>query len=147
MPKRKPGKKSAAELAVAPLHADSTPIRPNAQTGLTGRAAAVYRAVVASFPAKHFTPGEEPQLIAYARHVERSERIERMIDDHDGDDLAELDRLCRMAERESRVALALARTLRLTQQARRQPVSAGRAVQDDRAPVVDFSRMRGKQNG
>ena len=143
MTKRKPGRKSAAEQSVAPLAAVKDSKQPDTQHELKGRALAVYRAAISSFPSGHFSAGELPQLAAYARHVARGEDMERRIDDFDGDDMAELDRLTRMAERESRVSLALARTLRLTQQTRRQPISAGRAVQSA-GEAIDFGAHKRK---
>lgn len=133
------GRKSTAKLATAAPVATIRPGRPAPPRELSERAASVWRAAVSSMPADWITPEQHPQMVAYCRHVERSERFEALLTD--ADELLELDRLAKMVERENRAALALARSLRLTKQAQARPEHAQR---DRGGPAIDFSEVKRK---
>jgi hypothetical protein len=98
--------------------------------------ACVWRDVVGSLPADWLTRASFPLLIAYCRHVCRARLIELQIIRFEPEwtkiegGLARLDKLLALSERETRAALACARALRLTPQARMRPLSAGRAIND-----------------
>ena len=135
------GRTSAAALSVAALPSNSA-ARPGPPPDLSERSTALWRATVSALPVDWFSPEQLPQLRAYVGHMERAERFERMLDEHDGDDLAEMDRISRMIERENRAALALARSLRLTKQSQVDPKAAGR--KGPGRPHIDFSNLRDK---
>lgn len=116
----KRGRKSAASLAVV------TPIpgqRHAPPDELTDEQADIWRAVVATKPATWFTEDTHPLLMGYCRHVVAGRSLARMIDAFDmalaetEDGLKRYEKLLQMRERESRAMTALARSMRLTQQA------------------------------
>jgi hypothetical protein len=87
-------------------------------------------------PAGWFGRESYPVLAAYCRHVCRARWLAQKIDEHaerflkleGGVQL--LDKMFGMAEREGRAILALARSMRLTQQARIDKLAAGRHVRN-----------------
>lgn len=113
------GRKSAASLEVVPLAPVQSIPRAEAPAELTDEQAAEWMAIVNRLPAEWF-PRETHGLLAdYCRHVVRSRRIAQMVDQAESEeplDLDQLDKLYRMAERESRAASSLATRLRITQQ-------------------------------
>jgi hypothetical protein len=130
---RKPGPKSSAELSVViPLGLDTR--RPDPPAHLTAGQANVWRSIVGSLPGGWIDAPQEPLLACYCRHVESANFLSAMVDKLDLKtcDLAHADRLLRMRERETRASTAVATKLRLTQQSRMHPRTAGRAF--DRAP-------------
>ncbi len=115
---KKRGRKSAAELAVAPVVTVAP--RPVAPVHMTDDEAGVWEAAVATMEATYFRPSDFDTLANLCRHAVSARRISRWIEEAIGDedtDLETLDRLHRMRERETRAATAMARTLRLTKQA------------------------------
>jgi len=115
---KKRGRKSAAELAIAPL-VQVIP-RPVAPDHLTNDEAGVWEAAVSTMAADYFRPSDYDALASLCRHTVSARRISRWIEKAIGDegiDLETMDRLHRMRERETRAASAMARTLRLTKQA------------------------------
>lgn len=131
----KPGKRSAASLEVAPV-AVFSPGRPPAPAELSEAERAHWRAITGAMPSDYFRREHLPQLADYCRHLARGERFDRMIDATDDQTpVADLDRLCRMRERETRAALALARSLRLTMTAQMRPETAGRRSGRSAAPA------------
>lgn len=138
-PMNKPGKPSAASLQVAPV-AVLQPGRPAAPDDLSDRERALWRSVTGAMPPDYFRLEHRPQLRDYVRHLARGERFDRLIADADDRLIVELDRLCRMRERETRAALALARSLRLTMTAQIRPETAGRRSGQSRGlPDIDWS--------
>lgn len=133
----KPGKKSAAELAVA--QPAKLPTRDAPPRDLPKRAAEVWRQTVGAMRADWFTSESLPMLAAYCRHVARAEELEARADEL-RDTLTDYDRLCKMIDRENRAALALARSLRITKQAQADPKRAGNQKQT--TPHIDFSGVR-----
>lgn len=122
------GRKSAAELSVVPIGIDCR--RPEPPTALNGSEAATWRAVVRDLPGGWVTAAQEPLLTAYCWHVDTGTRLSIMIDDLDFEsaDLRYLGRLLEMRQRETAAAASLATKMRLTQQARMHPRTAGRRV-------------------
>jgi len=93
--------------------------RPSAPDYLTDEEAAEWVAVTERLDATWF-PRETHGLLAdYCRHIIKGRRISQMIEaQHEAGDLDidALDKLYKMAERESRAASSLATRLRITQQ-------------------------------
>lgn len=118
------GPKSSNELSVAPAKSiDKARSRPVPPEGLGEPESALWRRIVAAMPAGWFKREHIEMLARYCQHQVRAERFNRWANattgEHldDGFSLEDFDRLCRMADRESRAALALARSMRLTHQA------------------------------
>lgn len=94
---------------------------------------AVWAQVVNDQPADAFTPTHIPLLEAYCRHIVRGRVLADEIDQFerawitDDDGLKRYDRLLKMAERESRAASAMARSMRITRQSTADPKTVGRA--------------------
>ena len=127
------GRKSAAALEVAePV--ELVP-RPDAPYDLSDEEAAEWWGVVNARPADYFPKETHGMLADYCRHVVRSRRVAGMIRaledeikaDSEGDGKGDaaailnamraMDRLYKMAERESRAVSSLATRMRLSQQA------------------------------
>lgn len=115
------GRKSAASQEVATLSQVTRVERPDAPYDLTDDQADVWRMVVDSEAADFFSPAVFPSLSAFCRHVVTSRLISRQVDAMErGEsfDVDEYDKLLKLREREDRAAEALARGLRITNQAR-----------------------------
>lgn len=114
------GRVSAASLEVAKPGDVERVQRPDAPYDLTDEQTEEWWAVVNRLPADWF-PRETHGLLAdYCRHVVKSRRIAQLVASAESDDPLDinmLDKLYKMAERESRAASSLATRLRLTQQA------------------------------
>jgi hypothetical protein len=117
----KRGRKSAAELAIVkPIHDHRPPVpesMPEAQ-------AAIWQKIVGRLPHDWFK-GEHLELLrAYCQHTTIAWTIARQIEAFRPEWLAEdgglerFDALSRLLDREHRMVLALARSMRLTHQAR-----------------------------
>jgi hypothetical protein len=115
------GRKSAASLAVV---AAMPGLRPEPPAELTPEQADVWRAVAATKPADWFGADTHPLLAGYCRHVAAARVLAGAIDAFaapdlsTGEGLRRYGRLLAMRERETRAITALARSMRLTQQAR-----------------------------
>lgn len=111
------GRKSAAALAIAsPVQSIE---RPDAPYELTDEQASEWWAVVNSLPADWFPRHTHGELVNYCRHTVQARRVAQLIaaeESQEAIDIAKLDLLYKMAERESRIASSLATRLRLTQQ-------------------------------
>lgn len=93
--------------------------RPKPPAELTDEQAEEWREVVGRMPADWFPRETHPLLTDYCRHVVMARKIAQLISQaEEGEtlDVAEYDRLGKMAERESRVIASLATKMRLTQQ-------------------------------
>src|SRR5262245_5793729 len=120
----KRGRKSAAELVMTDqLVVDVTRGMPSpAPTELTDAQATVWRDAVASMPSRWLQRGAHPILVAYCRHTCRARWLDQQVQRFRTEwlkvegGLERLDRLLRMAERETKAAIACARALRLTPQ-------------------------------
>ena len=127
-------RKSASALATAPvIDASKARQRPVPIEGLDEAEKAVWRRVTAAMPASWFGREHLDLLARYCQHAVRADRFNRMAsafnpaDVGDKIELDDLDRISRMAERESRAALALARSMRITHQAQQDSKTAARA--------------------
>lgn len=130
----KRGPKSSAELSVVtPIGIDTR--RPDPPNYLTATQADIWRSAIASLPGGWIDGPQEPLLAAYVRHVDSGNVLSAKINkiDFSSCDLSRLDRLLRMRERETRASMAVATKLRLTQQSRMHPRSAGRAIDNNPA--------------
>ena len=129
----KPGPKSAAELSVAPVidvrHAKE---RPVPLEGLSEPERAIWQRITAAMPANWFNREHLDLLARYCQHQARAHTFSRMASHFKPSEIGEtitlddLDRICRMAERESRAALALARSMRFTHQSQLHTETAAR---------------------
>jgi hypothetical protein len=112
--------------------------RPAPPADLTTAQAVVWRAVVDHMPADWFRPETLDLLAAYCRHICRERFLSAELDRCPAtalsteDGLGHFGKLSAAAERESRAALALARSMRLTQQSRYDAAKAARAVGSQR---------------
>lgn len=134
------GRKSAEAIAAVKVVRD----RPEPPVELSERQAAEWRAVVDRMPAGWFERETHALLAQYRRHVERAEIFANQLQAVDAipnppgeQALAAIvqrvelyDKLAKMVEREGRAASSLATRLRLTQQSRVDPKTAGRAAND-----------------
>ena len=131
----KRGRKSLADFAVISPAEHS---RPGAPYGLADEAAGVWESTVQAMPAGWFPAETWPVLEAYCHHVvtgrklsteiERGDRTVKWL--RDDDDAKRLDLLTRMRDRETKAAIAAARSLRLTKSSQMRAESAGRAVRN-----------------
>lgn len=132
----KRGKKSAASLAVVPVVPGK---RPEPPAELTEAQAEVWRAVVQTKPADWFTDDSHPLLVAYCKHVVTARQLGAAIDAFntalltDDEHVKRYDKLLAMRERETRAITALARSMRLTQQARYDAKRANTAASQTQA--------------
>ncbi|MEQ9464277.1 MAG: hypothetical protein RJQ10_11510 [Haliea sp.] len=114
------GKQSSAALSVAPL----SERRPGPPETLTEAQAAIWKRIVGVYPADYFRPDSFDILAAYCRHVDAAAILNHEIDRYTSDWLTEDDGLKRYKtllecrDRESRAAMALARSMRITHQSR-----------------------------
>jgi hypothetical protein len=117
------GRKSAAAMSVQPALTVLEVRRPAPPPGLTEAEAAVWRDVVACYPAGWLNRGQFPLLKAYCRHSVRAELLAAQVNAFKPEWLAEagglerFDALLKMAERESRAMSSLATRMRVTHQA------------------------------
>lgn len=125
------GRKSAAQLSVI---AGSIDGRPKAPDDLSDAQAEIWNRVVGGEPTDFFRTAATQHLLAdYCRHSERVVWLESEIAEARKPDselgLEDVDRLLKMAERETRAVLSIATKLRLTNQSRYQPSVAATAAQ------------------
>jgi hypothetical protein len=136
---RKRGRKSAAELSIVAVAVDG--YRPEPPGELRDAELQIWRNIVSSVPGGWFTRANEPLLLAYCRHIATSDRlaklVEKVVPTPEPDNLKRWDKLLGMRERESKVALSLARAMRLTQQAQTHPRTAGRAMPESGPKLWD----------
>lgn len=117
----KRGRPSAAALEIA--HAPGaieTLERPDAPYDLTDEQSNEWWAVVSRLPADWFPRETHAMLADYCRHVVKSRRIAQLVADAEQANVIDvdgLDKLYKMAERESRAISSLATRMRLSQQA------------------------------
>lgn|SRR5690606_15571118 len=117
----KRGRQSAAALEIAHAPGSIETIeRPDAPYDLTDEQAAEWWAVVNRLPADWFPRETHAMLADYCRHVVKSRRISQLVNDAENApeiDVGTLDKLYKMAERESRAISSLATRMRISQQA------------------------------
>lgn len=137
---RQRGRKSGDATTTVPVLIETR--RPAPPAGLSDTEKAIWRDTVGTLPLGWFARSEFPILAAYCRHAGRADALGERASGFGLDWLKEeggpavLDQLLKMAERETKVMLACARSLRLTKQAQMHPRTAGRAM-----PESDGSRL------
>lgn len=125
------GRRSAASFAVASVVKVGSKADVAPAEGLSEAEVAVWMDVLAAMPKGWIRPENAEQLAAYARHAVSARDLSKLIAEFKPDWLKEsgglerYDRLLKMRERESRSALAAARSLRITVQSL-DPKTAGR---------------------
>ena len=126
---RQRGRRSAAGLSVVAISCDAQ--RPPPPEHLKREQAKIWREIVDSTPAGWFR-SNDVLLELYCRHVHTASQLAKLIDAHSGGmgEIKTLDRLLRMRERETRMMTHLATKMRLTQQSRIAPRSAGQQMED-----------------
>ena len=130
------GRRANADSMVVVLGGRGMPPPPPAE--LTPEQAQVWADTLSAVPPDWLLPGAFPVMVAYTRHVCRAARLATEIEGFRAEWVAEagglerLDLLHRMAERETRSAIACARSLRLTPASTVRPETAGRAVSNFR---------------
>ncbi len=125
---RQRGRKSAAGLSVVSIGIDTH--RPEPPTHLTKPQAIIWRAIVADLPGGWISGAQEYLLAAYCRHIDAGNWLSKQIDGLGAEpaDIPRLSRLLGMRIRETGAMMSLATKMRLTQQARMHPRTAGRAT-------------------
>ena len=114
-----------------PKHRTTTARRPAPPAHLTPEQAAVWAATVRTEDAAQFATAATSQMLEeYCRRVVLCQQLSALIADQPpsallGDEGAAFDRLLRAREREARAVVALARSLRVTNQSRITPGAAG----------------------
>jgi phage terminase small subunit len=125
---QQPGRKSAASLSVI---AGSIDGRPKAPSELTKEQQEVWDRVVAAEPSDWFKTAAGQQMLAmYCRHFATAAKLDGIIQDAWDDEEttpAQVDRLLKMRDRETRACVTLATKLRLTNQSRYTAEKAGTA--------------------
>ncbi|MBK7520113.1 MAG: hypothetical protein IPI75_08205 [Gammaproteobacteria bacterium] len=124
------GRKSVdALITLAQVRAEK---RAEPPADLTPHQAALWRSVVSTKPGEWFRPDTYQILAAFCRHCSTAAVIDQEIDRFDpawlreDGGLEQFRKLAEMRERQTRAIVSLARSMRLTQQARIHPVTAGR---------------------
>lgn len=123
------GRKSAAALSVVSGNFDG---RPRAPDFLTDFQREVWERTVSGEPAEQFkTAALQQLLVEYCRHVETADRLSKQVDLATAPgcnlEFSEIDVLLRMRDRETKALADKATKLRLTNQSRYTPQSAGTA--------------------
>jgi hypothetical protein len=110
-----------------------------AREGLSDREQELWDQITESLPSDWFDSVTGELLRAYVRHCYQSELISELLAQTDlSADLDRWNKLAGMYDRETNTMLGLARTMRLTQQSRIQPRTAGRMA----AKGNSFVRMQ-----
>ena len=123
------GRKSAASMAtVSDLPGHS--VRP--PPDLTEFQASIWARVVNTKPADWFTADTHDLLASYCRHVSTAAVLDQKVDEFrpewlcDDEGMDRYRKLLDMREKQTRAITSLARSMRLTQQSKWQPVTADR---------------------
>lgn len=130
------GRKSASALAVIPDLSGRLPLLIPPAT-LTAAELATWRTTVDGTPRGWFQREQVPLLVEYCAHVAEAARL-RQAARADDLDLATFATLSGLALRESALALAFARSLRLTTQSRMASSSAARRADGSRSVEIDW---------
>ena len=126
---RQRGRKSRFTQA-APTAAPARPVA--VPEGFPEDAAAIWQRVVVALPSGWIKPEHLDMLAAYCLHAAAARRFQLAlagleVDTSCPDSVMAANRLSGMAERESRAALAMARSMRITHQAQTRPEDAARS--------------------
>jgi hypothetical protein len=125
----KRGRKSGASLETV-VSVTGEPARPAAPDCLTADQRKVWKSVVKAMPADWFGAETHGLLAQYCRHTVAARVVDELIAEHEAGelDIPRYNKLLIMRSRESAAMTALARTMRMTQQARIDPKTAGRRM-------------------
>jgi len=121
------GRKSAASASVTLMPGK----RPDPPKDMPPDQATLWRQVVNTKPATWFTADSFPILTQFVRHVSTATLLEQRIAELDGCDISEIDKWLALRDRESKIILRLAASMRLTQNSRIKAETA--ATQHDNA--------------
>ena len=116
----KRGRRSVASLSIVTPHDVLDQGRAKAPRELTSEQTAEWEAIVHRLPHDWFPRETYGLLIDYCRHVIRARKIARLIERLERQrevDVDDYDKLCKMAERESRSIASLATKMRISQHA------------------------------
>lgn len=121
------GRRSGAQLSVIAGTIDG---RPRSPADLTKDQSEIWDRIVGSESSDFFKSAAlQHLLLGYCRHFVRAEWLEKEIEEAvkpaSETSLEDVDRLMKMAERETRACVTLATKLRLTNQSRYTPQAAG----------------------
>jgi hypothetical protein len=127
------GRRSASSLAIVEASPVEAIPRQPPPSELSAFEAELWQAVVNTKPADWFSADTLPLLRSYVRHCYQASKIDfemsRVIDMNFTDSVAErFEKLQKMRERESSKIMALARSMRLTQQSQVDPERAHTAA-------------------
>ncbi len=145
----KRGRKSAAEMAMAPLVVIEP--RPVAPTELTDEESSVWEGIVARMPAAWFTKECHPLLIQLCRHVVAARRLAQLIHQAEhGDEDFLVDhwmRLLRALTGQTAIITSVSTKLRITPQSSYDAKVAGTAKShsSDLTPPWEWSGKRGQE--
>ncbi len=145
----KRGRKSAAELAMAPLIAIEP--RPVAPTELTDEESAQWEAIVARMPSKWFGKETWPLLVQLCRHTIAARRLAQLIEQaaHGDEDFAVeyYMRLLRALTGQTAIIASVSTKLRITPQSSYDAKVAGTAKgnSSDLTPPWEWSGKRGQK--
>ena len=134
------GRKSAAELAIAP--AGGIPNRPDPPEAFTEVQAALWLAIVAEKPAGWFDAASEPLLASYCRGVVFVQELAAEIAAlgkrclRDPDKLRRLEKLNVLLDKQEKRLVSIATKLRLTQQSRYNAAAADTAARNAVKPKL-----------
>ena len=138
-----PRKSAASRTTPVAVRYSAPHLAPPAELSPAERAE--WTRAVNSLPAAFFGREQTALLVRFVRHTTRAEALDALLASCDpAADLERFAKLSRLAAEESRIALSLARSLRLTVQSRSHPVSAARAAaggsertpEDDEAAIL-----------
>jgi hypothetical protein len=121
-----PRRSAAAELTPAPANTGGHRLPPPAD--LTKRQRDLWRRVVDALPPGFVSPDQQPMLVSYVRCLDRVDVLERALDGLDPLGAQYADLASTLSGQLAKM-LALARSLRLTNQARTNSITAGRHAQ------------------
>ena len=117
--------------------------------------AQIWRRIQSAMPSDWFRAEHADFLKQYAQHAARADALNAAAreidltaaakDSIDGPDLKRVDKLFKMAERESRLVLALARSLRITHQSQIDQKTAGRKKKPN-TPHIVWNKVAERDN-
>jgi len=143
----KRGRKSATELAMAPLVVIEP--RPPAPSELTDEESAQWEAIVARMPSKWFTKETHPLLVQLCRHIIAARRLAQLIEQaaHGDEDFAVeyYMRLLRALTGQTAIIASVSTKLRITPQSSYDAKVAGTAKgnSSDLTPPWEWDGKRG----
>lgn len=120
----------------AVLHPGKQVERPSAPKGMPAPAKRVWERITGAMPPDWFRPEHIDMLEQYCLHIAAARKYARRRDRQPvatDEDVLTANRLSTMADRETKVALALARSMRITHQAQMRAETAARKADNQRS--------------